>query len=236
MKTDSKVFTLIELLVVIAIIAILASMLLPALSKAREKGKQASCKNNMKQVYQAFRLYSDDYDGWYPGWNDTSSGENMYWCRKLTALNYAGTGILDPAPYRYRISPIFKCASDLITWEGIESGYWSLSSYCTSYGMNRCGSDNIKVWTWVYNVYPSAKLIDQAGTKIMMADTLYKYGGKSLLCGPDCSDSYSKAYFRHNNQANVLLADGHVSNGNYNALYTRGYYDNEFRWSRNPQP
>lgn len=73
MKTDLKTqtgksaFTLIELLVVIAIIAILASMLLPALAKAKEAGKRITCVNDLRQLGLSMQMYADDNDGFQPG-------------------------------------------------------------------------------------------------------------------------------------------------------------------------
>jgi len=70
-KRPGAGFTLIELLVVIAIIAILAAILFPVFAKAREKARQSSCTNNMKQLGIAFTTYSNDWDERYPSsWID----------------------------------------------------------------------------------------------------------------------------------------------------------------------
>jgi prepilin-type N-terminal cleavage/methylation domain-containing protein/prepilin-type processing-associated H-X9-DG protein len=72
-------FTLIELLVVIAIIAILAAILFPVFAQAREKARQASCMNNLKQLATGMLMYSDDNDNLFPPVVGRQPGERLIW-------------------------------------------------------------------------------------------------------------------------------------------------------------
>ena len=194
-------FTLVELLVVISIIAMLASLLLPALSKAKEMGKRISCNNNLRQSGIAIVTYLGEQDGWFPGggWQ----GEIREYLNPKYPLSTS-----DPATI-----PLMHCPSS--------PSSSSTSSFACTYWYNATPWINYTSHKFLgyYERYRHTKLseIRRPSNKIAMEDGFYiespsKHG---WYCYPDGTGTNSFANMSvvstHDQGANFLFTDGHVS-------------------------
>jgi prepilin-type N-terminal cleavage/methylation domain-containing protein len=197
-------FTLVELLVVISIIALLLSILMPSLQRARDQGRRIVCANNIRNMGLATTMYAEDYNGDSPiiSFNPYMNQPN-YWQGQLakylgwpvanidTTFTYATKSTRKFDKYPDRLMKVYQCP-------GVKPGDRSIWGY--SYGINRY------IWTTqqkdVGKYWRKKTLKVPAKVFYLMDCTYYAVG--------DAQDARSG--FVHGKQAkNVLFADNHLS-------------------------
>ncbi len=217
-------FTLIELLVTIAIIAILASLLLPALKNAKEKSKQITCTSNLKQMGVLMSLYIQDSSGIFPP--DYIPGppyETSYWPQLL--LEYAGNS---PEKYKVAVCPNFD--RGVFEKETGKSPYTYNNFYVFAtgkilprYGYNHralgCAGNSVSG----YSCLPAGRVLNIASVKKPSTLVEISDGSYPFQNPPTWANFWgSFVVYMHGKIVNLLFVDGHVSGAQNTSEYFSG--------------
>ena len=209
-------FTLIELLVVIAIIAILAAILFPVFARAREKARQTSCINNLKQLGLSFHMYASDYDECLPSvhrYEVGLSGATIYYAKML--IPYVKNEQIWRCPSR----PGYSLGSGVYAHYGMPCGLFTQTRMTS--GLNRSGCPYGRVLKMGDFDYPA--------TSVLLAESMYPDRPDLGLYRTFYTARSSYNIFPHNEMRNLLLVDGHVktyAKGQEHSLYL--YWSSQF--------